>query len=459
MHLYAPDNPRPIHFMGIAGAGMSALALIASRRGVAVTGCDTNPSGAGELTARGVEIRAGHDPSHVTGARAVVYTAAVPPTHGELEAARQSGVPVVRRADALGQLVAAGRVVAVSGTHGKTTVTAMTTDALIAAGLDPTSLVGGRVAVWDGNARLGSEDLFVVEADEYDRAFLSLTPSVAVINNVEADHLECYGSIEELEDAFVEFANRGERVLVGADDKGATRVASRLTVPVWRVGTAQDADIRLRGLRPAEGGTASEIDLPSGSTVSLHLRVPGFHNARNAAMALGVVHALGADVRSAAAALTSFSGVGRRFELVGESGGVTVIDDYAHHPSEVVATLAAAKQRFPDRRIVAVFQPHLYSRTKAMGSQLGVALSVADLVMVTEVYAAREAPIRGVDGRVVARAARRAGAQVEWVPDRNDLAPRLHEVVTPGDVVITLGAGDITDVGRSFAESLGGRAA
>src|SRR5437867_5926783 len=329
MNLFRTGDPRPIHFMGIAGAGMSALALIARHRGVAITGCDSDTSGAAldDLTALGVPVWRGHDPSHVEGARAVVVTAAVPRDHPELERARALGLPVVRRADALGELVAGGRegVVAVAGTHGKTTTTVMVTEALTAAGRNPTGLAGGRVAAWGGNARIGGEDLYVVEADEYDKAFLSLRPTIAVVNNVEADHVECYGSIEALEDAFADFAGRATRVIVGADDAGADRVALQLDVPVWRVGHGATADVRIRGVRLEPGGSRATIALPGGQTVELELAVPGLHNVRNATAALAVLQALGADVHVGARALAEFRGVGRRFERLGGAGGVTVV--------------------------------------------------------------------------------------------------------------------------------------
>ncbi|NIN11402.1 MAG: UDP-N-acetylmuramate--L-alanine ligase [Gemmatimonadales bacterium] len=459
MHLFAPEDPRPIHFMGIAGAGMSAVALVAMRRGVPVTGCDTHPHGAAELAQMGARISAGHDPSHVSGVRAVVYTAAVRGDHEELEAARAAGTPVVPRAEALGEVAAGGRLVAVAGTHGKTTTTAMVTDALVAAGDNPTALVGGRVASWEGNARLGDDRLFVVEADEYDRSLLALKPAVALVNNVEVDHLECYGSLEALEAAFAEFAGCAGRVIVGADDAGATRVGRAIDVPVWRAGLAQDADIRLSEVRREARASSALVSLPDGRVVDLALRIPGLHNLRNGAMAIGAVLALGADVEAAVAGLARFGGVGRRFEVLGTNRGVTVVDDYAHHPSEVAATLAAARQRFPSARVVVAFQPHLYSRTKAMGEAMGIALAMADLAVVTDVYPAREEPIPGVSGKIVAGAARRAGVEVEWVPDRDRLAARLEELVADGDVVLTLGAGDITEVGRDLLRRLAGAAA
>jgi UDP-N-acetylmuramate--alanine ligase len=455
---FAADDPRPIHFVGIAGAGMSALAQLATRRGAPVTGCDTNPTAASELAESGVQILAGHDPGHVVGARAVVYTAAVPADHPELAAARRAGIPVIRRADALADAVAGRTVIAVAGTHGKTTTTAMVTEALAAAGRDPTGLVGGRVGRWRGNAWLGGDSVFVVEADEYDKAFLALEPTVAVVNNVEADHLECYGSVDRLEAAFVEFASRAERVLAGADDGGASRVARTLSVPVWRVGLAAAADLRLSDVTQRPHGSQARLALPGGRTVSLRLGVPGLHNVRNAAMAVGAALAVDAALEPVLEALGRFEGVGRRFDVLGTFGDVTVVDDYAHHPTEVTATLAAARQRFPSARIVAVFQPHLYSRTRAMGRELGIALSAADRVVVTEVYPAREAPIPGITGKLVARAAERAGVEVDWVPDKSELVDYLTGIAAGGDVVLTLGAGDITEVGHRLAARLGERA-
>ena len=458
MTLFRTGDPRPIHFMGIAGAGMSALAVIARHRGVAITGCDSDASGAGldDLTTLGVPVWRGHDPSHVDGARAVIVTAAVPRDHPELERARALEVPVVRRADALGELVAAGRAsVAVAGTHGKTTTTVMVTEALTAAGRNPTGLAGGRVAAWGGNARIGGDELFVVEADEYDKAFLSLKPTIAVVNNVEADHLECYGSIDALEAAFADFAGRAERVIVGADDAGADRVALKVEAPVWRVGLGPTADVRIRAVRLEPGGSRATISLPGGHTVELQLAVPGMHNVRNAAAALGVLQALGADVQAGAHALADFRGVGRRFERLGEARGVAVVDDYAHHPTEVTATLAAARQAFPGRRLVAVFQPHLYSRTALHGESLGKALAAADMVVVAPIYGAREQPLAGVTHHLVVRGATRAGAATVAVRDRAGLTQHVARAVREGDVVFTLGAGDVTRVGPELLEILG----
>jgi UDP-N-acetylmuramate--alanine ligase len=420
-----------------------------------VTGCDTDPAGAADLAALGVPVHQGHDPAHVAGARAVVVTAAVAREHPELRRAGELGIPVVRRADALGELVAGGTVVAIAGTHGKTTTTVMVTEALAAAGRDPTGLAGGRVASWHGNARLGGRDVFVVEADEYDRAFLSLTPGVAVVNNVEADHLECYGSVAALEAAFVEFAGRARQVIVGGDDAGANRVADRLKVPVWRVGMAGSADVRITEVQLGADGSRAAVRLPGGRAVELRLRVPGLHNVRNAAAALAAALAVDADLEHAAAALARFGGVGRRFERLGSAAGVEVVDDYAHHPTEVAATLAAARQAYPGRRLVAVFQPHLYSRTALHGDALGRALAAADLVVVAPIYGAREQPVKGVTAELVARGATRAGAPTVAVRERAALTARVADTLRSGDVVFTLGAGDVTRVGPELLKTLG----
>ena len=449
MDLFSPDDPRPVHFMGIGGAGMSALALVARRRGVAVTGCDPDPAGAADVAALGAEIHKGHHPDHVEGARAVVVTAAVPADHAELARARARGVPVIARKHALAELVGGGTVVGISGTHGKSTTTVMTTQALAAAGLAPTGIAGGRVNEWGGNARIGGDRLFVVEADEYDKAFLALRPTVAVVNNVEADHLECYGDLAQLERAFVEFGSRAERVLVGTDDSGARRVADQLGPRVWRFGVA-GPDLKLSEIRQGAEGSEASLALPGGRSVTLRLAVPGLHNLRNATAAIGVVLALGGELEPALDALSRYHGLGRRFERLGEARGIAFVDDYAHHPTELVATLAAARQAFPGRRLVAVFQPHLYSRTAQHGEAMGIALAAADLAIVTEIYGAREQPLPGISGARVAEAARMAGGKAVFEGDRARVRDRILEHARSGDVVLTLGAGDITRVGREL---------
>src|SRR3989454_779822 len=327
MTLFATVDPRPIHFMGIAGAGMSGLALLARQQGAAITGCDNDPSGAADLAALGVEIWRG------------------------------GGPPRPARA----------------------------------------------------NARLGGRDLYVVEADEFDRAFLALAPTVAVVNNVEADHLECYGgSTRALEQAFVEFASRARRVIAGADDAGALRVAAAVSVPVWRVGLAADAERRIVAPELRERGSSAQLALPGGRAVRGSLQVPGLHNLRNAAAAIAVALELEADLERCVTALERFTGVARRFERVGEARGVTVVDDYAHHPTEVLATLAAARQAFPRRRGGGGVPPHPFSRTPLHRAAFGRAPATPGRGGGPPGYAAREQPVPGVTADLVARGAARA---------------------------------------------------
>lgn len=450
MNLFLQSDSGPLHFVGIGGAGMSALALVALRRGFRVTGSDSDISGVGDMMAGGAEVRADSGAELIQRTTTVIASAAIPADHPDLVRARQLGIPIVPRKEALAGLIGSATCVAIAGTHGKTTTTVMATEALAAAGLDPTGLAGGRVPDWGGNARIGGTDLFVVEADEYDQAFLTLSPTIAVVNNVEPDHLECYGSVDAMEAAYVTFAARARRVLVGNDGPGSDRVATRLPAgAVWRFGPgAPDLSVTIR--RQDAGGTEARVRFPDGVEITLELTVPGGHNLRNATAALGVVGALGGDRLRAADALRRFTGVGRRFERVGEAGGVTVIDDYAHHPTELVATLAAARQAFPGRRLVAAFQPHLFSRTALHSEAMGAALAAADVAVVTDIYPARETPIPGITGALVADAALRRGVRVIYQPVRAELAETVRSVLERGDVLVTLGAGDITRVGRGL---------
>jgi UDP-N-acetylmuramate--alanine ligase len=411
-----------------------------------VSGCDVDLSGAADLQALGIPVLQGHDPAHLAGVRAVVVTAAVVAGHPELERARALGLSIVPRKAALAELIEGAQAVGIAGTHGKTTTTVMTTEALAASGLNPTGVAGGRVSAWGGNARVAGDDLFVVEADEFDKAFLTLHPAIAVVNNVEPDHLECYGTMAVLEDAFVEFAGRAGTAIVSADDAGARKITARLKTRVMTFGLEEGADLRITDVTQRADRTEARIRWRTGRSLVLRLKVPGLHNLRNAVAALAVVDALQGALEPAAAALSEFGGVGRRFERLGEFRGVAVVDDYAHHPSELAATLSAARQAFPGRRLVAVFQPHLYSRTAAHGQAMGQALAAADLVIVTEIYPAREQPIAGVSGQQVAEAAERAGADARFEPTRAQVGRTVYQALKEGDVVLTLGAGDITRV-------------
>ena len=459
MPLIDSADRRPIHFVGIAGAGMSALAELFVRRGVAVTGCDANAAGADDLRRLGITVTP-HDPAHVDGARALVITSAMPKTHPELARARERGIPVIRRAEALGEVTVGRELVAIAGTHGKTTTTVMTTEALAAAGRDPTALVGGRVSAWQGNLRAGSDRLYVVEADEYDRSFLALTPTVAVVTNVEADHLDIYADLADIRSAFATFMQPARTVVLCGDDRGASTLRTPTGIEVIRYGIeSEDARLVARGLRADGIGTAFQVVYDDEALGDVRLAVPGRHNVLNSLAALASGLALGATVPDMAPGLAAFRGVERRFQRVGEASGVSIVDDYAHHPTEIAATVAAARSAFPGRRLVVAFQPHLFSRTRDFAREFGEALSGADEVYLTEIYPAREQPIEGVTAGLVAEAVAEAGGALVWRGEREALAGALRDALRDGDVVVTMGAGDITRTGAELLAALqrGGR--
>ena len=456
MTLLDATDPRPVHFMGIAGAGMSALAELFVRRGVRVTGCDLTTAGTEDLARLGISLVAGHDPEHAEQARAVVVTAAVPPNHPELARARALGLPVVKRAEALGDLTRGRELVGVAGTHGKTTTTVMTADALAAAGRDPTALVGGRVSAWGGNLRPGADRLYVVEADEYDRSFLTLDTTVAVVTNIEADHLDIYEDLRAIRTAFAQFVRGARTVILCADDKGANTLPTRPSSEIIRYGIdSADARLVARNPRTVDGRFTFAVEYDGETLGDVSLAVPGRHNALNALAALASGLALGAPFEKMVPALAQFAGVGRRFEHVGDAGGIRVIDDYAHHPTEIAATLAAARSAYPGRRVVVAFQPHLYSRTRDFAADFGTALAGSDLLFLTEIYAAREQPIPGVTADLIVEAVKSAGGRMRWRGARNDLAEALARDVRDGDVVVVMGAGDITRTGRELLARIG----
>jgi len=458
MPLLDSSDPRPVHFVGIAGAGMSALAELFLRRGVPITGCDANPSGADDLRRLGVSVDV-HDPAHVDSARALVVTSAMPKNHPELVRARELGVPVIRRAEALGEVTVGRELVGIAGTHGKTTTTVMTATALAAAGRDPTALVGGRVAAWEGNLRAGSDRLYVVEADEYDRSFLALTPTVAVVTNIEADHLDIYADLADIKSAFAQFVRGARAIVLCADDVGANSLSTPSTTEVIRYGvTSRDARLVAAAIETSTAGTSFDVLFDDERLGRIRLVVPGRHNVLNALAAVGSGLALGADFAAMAQGLSTFAGAERRFQRLGEARGVTVVDDYAHHPTEIAATLAAARAAFDGRRLIAAFQPHLYSRTRDFAREFGQSLAAADAVYLTEIYPAREQPIQGVTATLVADALANAGGTLAWRGDRVALADALASDVRNGDVVLTIGAGDVTKTGPELLQRLKERA-
>ncbi|CAN5622451.1 UDP-N-acetylmuramate--L-alanine ligase [soil metagenome] len=442
----------PVHFMGICGSGMSALAELLVRNGGTVTGCDlrTGATG-GALREHGIIVDEGHDPAHVADAVALVVTSAVPAQHPEMQAARERGIPVLKRAQALGAIVNQGTLLAVAGTHGKTTTTAATTAILEAADLDPTGVVGGRMKGWGGGLRRGGSDIFVVEADEYDRSFLTLRPSAALVTNVEADHLDIYGDLSGIEAAFAEFLSQvrpGGMIAVCIDDEGARRAGEEVakTRAVLTYGTSARATLRATDISQNGRTMAFTIEEDGVELGRVKLASPGLHNVRNALGAFALARHAGAGLDAADLALREFSGVSRRFQELGTAAGVSVVDDYAHHPTEVEVTIEAARGMYPGRRIIAVFQPHLYSRTRDHAEAFGKALMAADEVWISDVYAAREAPIRGVTGALIAEATQAAGSDwVRYVPALPALIDVLRNRLQDGDVVVAMGAGDIDE--------------
>lgn len=437
-------RPRRVHVVGVGGAGMSAIAAVLAAMGHRVTGSDLKWSGALErLRAVGVEVQVGHDPAHVRHAEMVTASSAVPESNPELAEARRLGLPVLSRAQVLAAVCACRRTVAVSGTHGKTTTTSMLALVLIEAGLRPSFLIGGDVNEIGTNAVWDSGEWLVVEADESDGTFLEIDPEIAVVTNIEPDHLDHYGSFEALVAAFDQFCtNRIGGVVAGADDPRSAEIGRRHGATL--VGTAADATYRLADVRRDVAGVSFELVRGDLSQGRLELPVTGANIAQNAAMATVAALTVGAPMSAAKGALARFAGVARRYERRGERNGVRFVDDYAHLPSEVEAVLDAAGGE--GRRIVVVFQPHRYSRVAALGTQFADAFTGADMVVVTDVFPAGEAPVPGVTGRVVADAVRRAHPEldVRYVAGRAELGAAVSELLRPGDLCLTLGAGDLT---------------
>jgi UDP-N-acetylmuramate--alanine ligase len=448
---------RRIHFVGAGGVGMSGLAeILLLSTPLEISGCDRERSeNTDRLTRLGAKIAYGHDPAHVLEVDLLVTSSAVEDSNPEVVAARGRGLPVIRRAEMLAEIMRLKQGIAIAGTHGKTTTTSLTGMVLTEAGLDPTIVVGGRVRILGTNARLGKGDFLVAEADEFDRSFLKLTPVVAVLTNIEADHLDCYKDLDDILDSFVIFANRVPfygAVIACADDPGVQRVLPRVVRRVVTYGVSEGAALRAQEIRLEAGGTTFEVwEGNTWSLGSVRLTLPGLHNVSNALAAIAVGRELSIPFPTIARALSEFTGVVRRFETKGERGGVLVIDDYAHHPTEITATLAAARQVHPRRRLVALFQPHLFSRTRDFAEQFGRALTACDLALVTDVYPSREKPLPGVTGELIVQAARAAGqVNIVYLPEKNKVNDEMEALLKPGDLLVTMGAGDVVRFGEEY---------
>ena len=450
-----------IHFVGIGGTGMNGIAEVLLDVGLRVTGSDLRGNEATSRLRRlgAVVCEGGHAAENVGEADVVVVSSAVRQDNTEVVEARRRGIPVIPRAEMLAELMRLKYGIAVAGSHGKTTTTSLVATVLTAAGQDPTVVIGGKLNAIDSYARIGKSDLLVAEADESDGSFLSLSPTLAVITNIDPEHLDHHGSLERLRDTFVTFANKvpfyGLTVLC-LDHPQVQSILPRVERRTLTYGLSAQADLRARDIR-AEGLSVSFEVVRSGSSRGrIALRMPGVHNVLNCLAALGLAEELGVEFDVASEALRSFEGVARRFTVLGEAAGVTVVDDYAHHPAEIVATLEAAQQAY-GRRVVAVFQPHRYSRVSLLGREFERAFNRADLLVVLPIYGAGEAPVAGVSADALAEGIREHGHRAVWSErGRDEALERLLEVVEPGDVVVTLGAGNVNDVGRGLLAELRG---
>ena len=452
-----------MHFIGVGGIGMSGIAELLANLGYVVSGSDEKRSSVTDrLEAMGVHVSSGHDAAHVGDAEVVVVSSAVRPSNPEVREAVRRQIPVIPRAEMLAELMRLRFSIAVAGAHGKTTTTSMIALVLERAGLDPTAVIGGRLSAFGGNARLGRGELMVAEADESDRSFLKLFPTIAVITNIDHEHLENYGGFDDLQQAFVDFANKVPfygGVVACADDAHLSAVLGRMTRRVTTYGLDTDADITASDIvldpftvravvsrREAHASTTTRLG-------RLTLNVSGRHNLQNALAAVAVGLELGLSFERIVAGLAEFRGVERRFDVRGEPNGVLVIDDYGHHPTEIAAVLAAA--RTLGRRIVVAFQPHRYTRTAALMDDFGPALAAADHVVLADIYSAGEDPMAGVTLDALAAAIRRTGpTSLEVVPRFEDLVPVLVRAARRGDVVVTLGAGSIGSVADRLVQAL-----
>ncbi|MFF8904566.1 UDP-N-acetylmuramate--L-alanine ligase [Streptomyces olivaceoviridis] len=456
-----PDAMDRPHFIGIGGAGMSGIAKILAQRGAEVAGSDAKESATAEaLRALGATVHIGHAAEHLADdASCVVVSSAIRKDNPELARAAELGIPVVHRSDALAALMEGLRPIAVAGTHGKTTTTSMLAVSLTELGLEPSYAIGGDLDAPGSNALHGDGDIFVAEADESDRSFHKYAPEVAIVLNVELDHHANYASIDEIYESFETFVDRiteGGTLVVSADHEGARELTRRVRGRGARIvtyGEAADADVRVLAVVP-QGLKSQVTAVLDGQELTFEVSVPGRHYALNAVAALAAGAALGIPAAELAPALAAYTGVKRRLQLKGEAAGVQVIDSYAHHPTEMTADLEAMRAAAGDARILVVFQPHLFSRTQELGKEMGQALALADASLVLDIYPAREDPIPGVTSELIIEAARAAGADVTAVSDKAEIPAVVAGMAKPGDLVLTMGAGDVTDLGPLILERL-----
>ena len=444
-----------VFFVGIGGIGMSGIAELLLNSGFGVAGSDLIPSNiTANLEHQGAAIYSGHAAENLGNADVLVYSSAVNEENPEIVEARNRNIPVISRAEMLAELLKLKPTsMAVGGTHGKTTTTSLLGTVLTEAGFDPTLVVGGVVKSLDVNAVLGKGDIIVAEADEFDRSFLHLTPTHAIITTVDYDHMECYDDENDLIQSFAQFANAVPfygSVSVCMDDPLIKKVIPLISRPLLTSGLSDDADFTAKNIRYEETSTTFDVQHHGKILGTVTLQIPGQHNVTNALTVISLCREVGMEMDNIAEGMNSFSGVRRRFEIKGIIDDIMIVDDYAHHPTEVDATLKAVREGW-NRRIIAVFQPHLFSRTRDFYQEFASALTLADCIVLTDIYPAREKPIEGVNGKLIADSVTSLGhGEIHWIPDKSEIPNRLLEITQSGDMVITMGAGDIWKMGEEL---------
>jgi UDP-N-acetylmuramate--alanine ligase len=455
---------KKLHFVGIGGIGMSGIAEILIDQGFTITGSDRAASDNTERLERmGAHVYIGHEATNIEAdVDAVVFSSAIPPENPEIVAAHQRKIPVIRRAEMLAEVMRLKYGIGIAGTHGKTTTTSMVSLVLMEGGVDPTVIVGGRLHGLAGsNARMGKGEFIVVEADEYDRSFLSITPTIAVLTTLETDHLDCYRDLEDIKGAFIQFANKVPFygfVVMCLDEPALQDIMPKIKKKIITYGLNGQADLQAVDIIHKQNKTRFTVLRGNAELGEVELQIPGKHNVQNALAAIAVGLELNVPFAQVKAGIEKFTGVFRRWEVKAELQGLTIVDDYAHHPTEIKATLAGVKAGWR-RRVVCVFQPHLYSRTRDFYDEFGRSFFNADVLVLTDVYPAREEPIQGVSGELIANAAREFGhKQVHYVPDKKQVPDFLMKMKVEGDMIITMGAGDIWRFGEQFIAMLKGKA-
>ncbi|MFQ6604541.1 MAG: UDP-N-acetylmuramate--L-alanine ligase [Fidelibacterota bacterium] len=448
-----------IHFVGIGGIGMSGIAELLINLGFSVTGSDLADSAIIQhLRSCGATIHRGHSSDNIGDCEVLVYSSAVKRDNPELIAAEQRGIPIIRRAEMLGELIAVKETsIGVAGTHGKTSTSSMLGAVLFEANMDPTLVIGGLVKKLDTNSVLGSGDIIVVEADEYDRSFLALNPTMSIITNIELEHTDIYQDLEDIQKAFIQYGNSSPfygRVVACIDSPGVQSILAALKRPITTYGFSQQADFKAKDLEFNEYSSSFQVISPEKALGEISLHVPGTHNVLNALSVVALTTEMGIPFPTIQKGLSAYGGVRRRFEMKGLVHDIMVIDDYAHHPTEVKATLKAARNGW-DRRIITVFQPHLYSRTRDFHTEFASAFMDSDIFIVTDIYPAREEPIPGVSGKLVADAGRRSGHRnAHFIPDFAGVQDLLDDILKEGDMVITIGAGSIWRFSEQLVQHL-----